>query len=691
MPSLSAYLKSNGIDVVQKDFNIEAYDILMSKNYLKDLKGQLQNRFDIIDSKNSLTPGIEQEYYHDLFKAKSSITYIAERIDEAKRIFEDKKAFYDIDKLTDARNILKQAQAIISTGCFPTGQDLVWPLNMRLQRSLSDIKRITQNRTENPFLKLYKSHLLSFIEEQDPDIIGISIAGDSQFIPALTLSRLIKSSYKKAHVVVGGYVITLLSDILGKYEELFTDFFDSAVLNEGERPLLELVEHISRGQDLKGVPNLIYYNNGKICANDVLPSVDINALPTPCFEGMPLDLYLSPELVLPILASRGCYWGKCAFCSHNESYGWHYQSRDANKVVDDMQELSQKHGVSHFAFSDEGISPSSISKLSDELIKRDFEFKCSTNIRLERQFTPELCDKMFKAGFRLLYLGLESGCNRILDLMEKGTTKEIAAKVCKNVYNAGIWNHLYTFFGFPTESRAEAQETIDFLLFHKNIIHSFNIANFLLNKGASIMKCPKLFGIIEIDKGPAPDFALAYNYTVASGLTYNEALELSNIYREKIIKEYDNKQVFKLDYEEILLYLSRFENDISFLRTSTREKITKPQHTKQTTRKSIPRIKRDVVLDKLHFNILDIAKNITNNRREIVYPYTISLIFDPVSSEIVSINPLIMDIITLCNGKRNIQNIAYKLTDKYDGPRLKIEEDCVTFLKSLERGGYIVF
>ena len=96
-------------------------------------------------------------------------------------------------------------------------------------------------------------------------------------------------------------------------------------------------------------------------------------------------------------------------------------------------------------------------------------------------------------------------------------------------------------------------------------------------------------------------------------------------------------------------------------------------------------------MDKLHFNILDIAKNITNNRREIVYPYTISLIFDPVSSDIVSINPLIMDIITLCNGKRNIQNIAYKLTDKYDGPRLKIEEDCVTFLKSLERGGYIVF
>jgi hypothetical protein len=58
-----------------------------------------------------------------------------------------------------------------------------------LQSSLEDIKKITQNRTENPFLELYEDYLLPFILKEDPDIIGISIVSDSQLIPALTLIK----------------------------------------------------------------------------------------------------------------------------------------------------------------------------------------------------------------------------------------------------------------------------------------------------------------------------------------------------------------------------------------------------------------------------------------------------------------------------------------------------------------------
>lgn len=560
-----------------------------------------------------------------------------------------------------------------------------------LQRSLEDIKKLTQNRAENPFLELYERHLLPFILEQDPDIIGISITYYGQLIPALTLSRLIKSSHKKAHVVVGGCVITLMSDVLMKYEELFNLFFDSAVLNEGERPLLKLVENISHGQTLADVPNLIYLDNDKIRANEVLPAEDINALPTPCFDGLPLDSYLSPEPVLPILSSRGCYWGKCAFCSDSLCYRWHYQSRDANKVVDDMQELSLKHGVTHFAFSDEAISPSAANKLSDELIKRGMKVRCSTCVRLERQFTPELCHKMFQAGFRLLLLGLESACDRVLNHMNKGTTKEIAAEVCKNIYDAGIWNHLYVFLGFPTETRAEAQETIDFLLTNKNIIHSFKIGTFYLNKGAPTMKYPERYGISSIDTSQNTDFNLAYNYTVSSGLTFIEALELSNVWQERIAREYKSKKFFKLDREDVLLYLSHFERSDPYLRAVTRAKITKIQPDKQLTPKSLPRIKHNVVLDKLQFNIIDIIHNIANNKKVTAYPSATFPIFDPVSGKLWSVSPLIVEILALCDGKKSVQQIAHELSNKYDATRLTIEEDCIAFLKSLSREGYVLF
>jgi radical SAM superfamily enzyme YgiQ (UPF0313 family) len=179
---------------------------------------------------------------------------------------------------------------------------------------------------------------------------------------------MIKKSGSKAHITLGGYMVAIFSDVIGKYPELFTDYFDSAIVNEGERPLLELANSLSQGDSLENVPNLIYYHDSEVRTNEVLPAADANTLPTPDLEGMPLDLYLSPETVLPILASRGCYWGKCAFCSHNESYRWSYETRDAVKVVDDMQQLSERYGVSHFAFSDEAIAPAAMSKLCDELI-----------------------------------------------------------------------------------------------------------------------------------------------------------------------------------------------------------------------------------------------------------------------------------------------------------------------------------
>jgi radical SAM superfamily enzyme YgiQ (UPF0313 family) len=691
LPSLSAYLKSNGINVIQKDFNVEAYNIIMSKDYLKKLEVRLQKQFDVLDSKDNLMPGLEQEYYCDLFKAKAGSAYIARKIEYAKGIFRSRSKFYDINEFDTAFKILTQMQSVVSIGSFPSGQDLFWPLNVRIQRSFEDIKKITQNGNENPFLELYENNLLPFILKEDPNIIGISIIGESQLIPALTLSRLIKAHHKKAHVVVGGYAISMLSDVLMKYEEFFTDFFDSAVVGEGERPLLKLVQNISNGKTLDDVPNLIYSVQGKIRANEVLPPEDMNLLPTPCFEGMPLDLYLNPEPVLPILSSRGCYWGKCAFCSNNESCHGKYRRRDPKKVVDDMQELSKKHGVTNFAFSDEAISPGSMSSLSDELISRETHFNCSTNVRLERQFTAELCNKIYKAGFKLLYFGLESGCSRILDLMDKGITKETAVEVCRNAHNAGIWNHLYTFLGFPTESWEEAHETIEFLFSNKNVINSFSLGNFVLNKGASLLNDPEKYGIKNYDAGPHKDFCLAYDYTVNSGLTSNEAMELSERSRSKIIEEYDTKEIFKLNYEDILLYLSHYGNSASLLNILTPPKKEKKFPHETITKKSIPKIKSNIVLDRLRFNILDIESNIAEDKNTPVYPETNPVLFNLVSGQISPVNPLFMEILTLCDGKRNVQQIAYVLSQKYNGQVFKIEEDCIKFLNILEREGYIIF
>jgi hypothetical protein len=204
------------------------------------------------------------------------------------------------------------------------------------------------------------------------------------------------------------------------------------------------------------------------------------------------------------------------------------------------------------------------------------------------------------------------------------------------------------------------------------------------------MKHPERYGISSIDAGPDTDFNLTYNCTVSSGLTFSEAFELSNVYREEIAREYERKELFKLYYEDILLYLSHFERSDPDLSSVTKAKVTKTQPGKPLTRKSVPRIKRNILLDKLRFNIVDIAHNIANNKEITAYPSATSVIFDPVSGKLHPVNLAIEEILTLCDGRKSIQQIAYELSNKYNAARSKVEEDCIAFLKFLSEEGYVL-
>src|SRR5690606_16826112 len=127
----------------------------------------------------------------------------------------------------------------------------------------------------------------------------------------------------KCHVTVGGPHITMLREQIAQTPALFS-LIDSAVIFDGEVPLLRLAETLGgafNSQDsLEHIPNLIYrQQDGKIRVTQRKEPEKIQNLPLPDFDGLPLDRYLAPHLVLPLMTARGCYFGKCAFC--NVGYG----------------------------------------------------------------------------------------------------------------------------------------------------------------------------------------------------------------------------------------------------------------------------------------------------------------------------------------------------------------------------------
>ena len=105
---------------------------------------------------------------------------------------------------------------------------------------------------------------------------------------------------------------------------------------------------------------------------------------------------------------------------------------------------------------------------------------------------------MYDIGFRSLYIGLESANERVQRHMKKDNTQEVMVSNLQDAHDAGIWNHTFNFFGFPTETQDEAMETADFLIEHADIIHSEGTGTFSFEHNAPIARDPAYYGATNI-------------------------------------------------------------------------------------------------------------------------------------------------------------------------------------------------
>lgn len=270
-----------------------------------------------------------------------------------------------------------------------------------------------------------------------------------------------------------------MTEKLRKWPAFFDEFCHAVITQEGEEPLNQLLTAIKTGSPLDGVPNLIYKSKDQIKESKRRVTVRFDEIPPPTFDGLPLELYLSPYPIFPILQSRGCYWGKCTFCTHSSIYGQRYSLHKSCTMVDQLESFSKKYKTRYFTLSDEAVSPRALNNLSDLILKRGLDIKAVAMVRFEKKMDAELFYKIKKAGFNFLLYGLESANNRILSLMQKGNSIKLASHILQISREAGIWNHLFLFFGFPTETWEEAMETVEFIKKNKENVHSIPRASLL--------------------------------------------------------------------------------------------------------------------------------------------------------------------------------------------------------------------
>ncbi len=533
LPALTAYLRLHGVQVIQRDLNLEILERILTRDHMAQTVTRLRR---------DRGPRARRRQAGQVLPQREAVQWalshgpqLADQVEAAVDVIRS-DAFFDGPSGLRAFECVLQCLEIASLPFYPASLGLssnVPPLPVDSSRNLV---QMVSDPQRNLFLDIFRHTVLADIEREEPDIVGVSIATLDQMLAGMTLAYLIKEAGLPCHVTVGGPHISMLREELVKVPVLF-DFFDSAIVFDGEKPLLRLAEAIDGNRDLGQVPNLIYRAGGQVRRTVYENPVKLADLPLPDFGGLPLDRYLAPKLVLPLLTARGCYHGKCAFC--NVGYGGptSFCQLGAEQVVEQMVALEAKYGVRHIFFADEAITPRNLRGMSSLLGKPDALVHWGGCVRFESVLSRQLLESMARGGCRMLLFGLEAGAESVMQRIGKGTELEQIGRILRQSSEAGIWNHVFFFFGFPGETIEDAQETVNLLYQHKPYIHSAAFGTFCLERYAPAHRFPERYGIKHIVQAPDKDLAIYFDYEVEAGMNEQLAELVSSRFLDALPKK----------------------------------------------------------------------------------------------------------------------------------------------------------
>ena len=363
---------------------------------------------------------------------------------------------------------------------------------------------------------------LEALRRQQPRIVLVSAPFPGAVYGAFRIAQAIREEDPSIVLVLGGgYVNTELRQLR---EPRVFDYVDYVTLDDGERPLLALLEHL-RGERPREHLVRTFVRDPASAAVLYLqhpePDVPLADAGTPTWDGLPLDQYLSLlDMLNPmhrlwsdgrwnkLTVAHGCYWKKCAFCDVSLDYISRYDVASATVLADRIEAIVQETGQTGFHFVDEAAPPKALKALATELLRRGTAISWWGNVRFEKTFDPALCQRLADSGCIAISGGLEVASDRLLALMKKGVSVAQVARVTRAFTDAGILVHAYLMYGFPTQT---VQETVDALeytrqLFAAGCIQSGFFHRFTCTVHSPVGLHPEEYGV-QLAPGPAGTFA----------------------------------------------------------------------------------------------------------------------------------------------------------------------------------------
>lgn len=292
------------------------------------------------------------------------------------------------------------------------------------------------------------------------------------FLTKMCLTRMREVAYQilEASRRVGAAVLANGSDASDHAEEYLRQGFHCVLLGEAEWTLLEVVSQLltCHKPEFSATLGLAYLErDGRVVRTPSRPLMrDLDVLPFPARDLTDAGSYREAwksahgHFSMNLVASRGCPYS-CNWCA-KPIYGDSFAMRSVASVAEEMRQLKHDFHAEHLWFADDifGLRPKWVRELADEVEKRDaaLPFKMQSRVDL---MTRRNVEALRRAGCAEVWMGVESGSQKILDAMEKGTRVEQFSMARENLRAEGIRACYFLQFGYPGETWEDIQKTVD--------------------------------------------------------------------------------------------------------------------------------------------------------------------------------------------------------------------------------------
>ncbi|TFG05311.1 MAG: radical SAM protein [Promethearchaeota archaeon] len=302
-----------------------------------------------------------------------------------------------------------------------------------------------------------------WIKKFNPDLVGIQAFTPSVNY-AVDFADAVKEVCPHTKVMLGGPHPTFMPEqTLG-----YSRSVDVCLRGEGEYTSVRLANALEKGLDLKEIKGISFRNNGSVINTPDAPLIeDLDALPFPARHLFPVEHYRffgSRFKGASFISSRGCPF-QCSFCSEAALFRHRWRPRSAQNVVDEMEYVQNRWKKSIIGFMDDcfALSKKRVWEICDEMKARKVDCAWGCAMRVD---IPDfnMLNKMAHHGCGMIYFGVESGSQGILNNVKKGTSVEQTRNVFKWCRQLGIDTIASLAFGFPGETKRSVMETIQFVI-----------------------------------------------------------------------------------------------------------------------------------------------------------------------------------------------------------------------------------